>query len=191
MKKNESIKYLSLKATAQMYGYTRDHLGLMIRQGKLKGMRLGSYYVTTSDWMAEYIKEFANPNHPAVKSKLSNKFMAEILSCKNESLKESATISEFLEPIVEPKVESKTFAPVKPVIERSFQNNSQNEFEKLIFEDLSYFKPAPNKDIEKNQSNSDSPYMILPIRKMRNDERMKIIERVNKNRTNNDWEDDD
>lgn len=69
-------KYLSLKAAGQLYGYTRDHLGLMIRLGKLNGIKLGSYYVTTSEWMSEYIKKFANPNHPTLKNKLSNKFLS-------------------------------------------------------------------------------------------------------------------
>lgn len=76
---NDSKKYLSLKAAGQLYGYTRDHLGLMIRLGKLNGIKLGSYYVTTSEWMNEYVKKFANPNHPILKNKLSNKFLSETL----------------------------------------------------------------------------------------------------------------
>lgn len=74
---NNLKKYLSLKAAGQLYGYTRDHLGLMIRLKKLNGIKLGSYYVTTSEWMNEYIKKFANPKHPILKNKLSNKFLSE------------------------------------------------------------------------------------------------------------------
>lgn len=70
---NNLKKYLSLKAAGQLYGYTRDHLGLMIRLGKLNGIKLGSYYVTTNEWMNEYIRKFANPKHPTLKNKLSNK----------------------------------------------------------------------------------------------------------------------
>ena len=77
---NNNSNYLSLKAAAQQYGYTRDHLGLMIRQGKLQGVKLGSYYVTTGEWMAKYIKNYADPAHPAAKNKLSNRFIAQILS---------------------------------------------------------------------------------------------------------------
>lgn len=76
---NNPKKYLSLKAAGQLYGYTRDHLGLMIRLGKLNGIRIGSYYVTTSDWMNEYVKKFANPNHPILKNKLSNKLISKAL----------------------------------------------------------------------------------------------------------------
>ncbi|MCX6813813.1 MAG: hypothetical protein NT078_01095, partial [Candidatus Azambacteria bacterium] len=74
MEENNSEKYLPLKTAAQLYGYTRDHLGLMIRQNKLKGIKLGSYYVTTAEWTTEYIKKYADPNHPVNKNKLSNKF---------------------------------------------------------------------------------------------------------------------
>lgn len=82
MEDNNSEKYLPLKTAAELYGYTRDHLGLMIRQNKLKGIKLGSYYVTTNGWMTDYIKNFADPNHPTSRGKLSNKFLTEILSSK-------------------------------------------------------------------------------------------------------------
>ena len=81
----DSNKYLSLKTAAQLYGYTRDHLGLMIRQGKLKGKKLGNYYVTTNDLMIEYIKNFADPSHPAIRNKLSNKFLTRILRSKKDA----------------------------------------------------------------------------------------------------------
>src|SRR3990167_1269816 len=86
MEENNSEKYLPLKTAAQLYGYTRDHLGLMIRQNKLKGIKLGSYYVTTNKWMTDYIKNFADPNHPASRGKLSNKFLTEILSSQKSGL---------------------------------------------------------------------------------------------------------
>ncbi len=47
------VKYVSLKTAAGLYSYSRDHLGLMIRQDKLKGVKLGSYYVTTNEWMID------------------------------------------------------------------------------------------------------------------------------------------
>lgn len=89
---DNSKKYLSLKAAGQLYGYTRDHLGLMIRLKKLNGVKIGSYYVTTNEWMNEYIKKFANPNHPILKSKLSNKLLSETF--KDNSQKKIS--SEFL-----------------------------------------------------------------------------------------------
>jgi hypothetical protein len=84
----DSNKYISLKTAAGLYGYTRDHLGLMIRQGKLNGIKLGSYYVTTGQWMAEYVKSFAALNHPTLKNKLSNKFLTGALSSSKISHKE-------------------------------------------------------------------------------------------------------
>ena len=56
----------------------------MIRLGKLNGIKLGSYYVTTDEWMNEYVKKFANPNHPTLKNKLSNKFLSEALQNDNQ-----------------------------------------------------------------------------------------------------------
>src|SRR3989344_559690 len=84
MATNDSMKYLSLKTAAQFYGYTRDHLGLMIRQNKLKGKKLGNYYITTNEWVLEYIKNYADPIHSTAKNKLSNRFVSEILSPKKE-----------------------------------------------------------------------------------------------------------
>ena len=85
MNNTDSNKYISLKAAGALYGYTRDHLGLMIRKEKLKGMKLGSYYVTTGEWMIDYIKNFSDYNHPISRNKLSNKFLADILSAKKDA----------------------------------------------------------------------------------------------------------
>src|SRR3989344_5769337 len=82
MGNSNSNKYISLKTAAGLYGYTRDHLGLMIRQGKLNGKKMGSYYITTNEWMLDYVKNFADPDHPAFRNKLSNKFVSEIFSAK-------------------------------------------------------------------------------------------------------------
>jgi|SRR3989344_932733 len=115
-------KYLSLKAAGQLYGYTRDHLGLMIRLRKLNGIKLGSYYVTTNEWMDEYVKKFANPNHPTLKNKLSNKFLSEAL--KND-----------------------------------FQKKISNNFSDLT---------------------GDNHYSILPIRKMKLNEKDEILRKTEK-----------
>lgn len=119
---NNPKKYLSLKAAGQLYGYTRDHLGLMIRLKKLNGIKIGSYYVTTGEWMNEYVKKFANLNHPILKSKFSNKLLSE-----------------------------------------TFKDSSQK---KISSEFLSL--------------NENNHYAILPIRKMRTNEKNEILRKTEK-----------
>ncbi len=77
--KIRTVKDLSGKRVAtELVNVTKAYL----RKNKVKGIKLGSYYVTTNEWMVDYIKNFADSAHPASKSKLSNKFLAEILSSK-------------------------------------------------------------------------------------------------------------
>lgn len=179
MNKNES-KYLSLKAAAQLYGYTRDHLGLMIRQGKLNGVKLGSYYVVTNDSMLQYIKNFADPLHPASKNKMSNKFLSEALNFNKEVKNINASV-----------------APKPFISKESYKKEPENNLEKELRKDLSLLS-SPKKDPKetnsenyivsaKESSNFDGPeskllierpYIILPIRKMNTDERKDILNRT-------------
>ena len=157
MEGSNSEKYLPLKTAAELYGYTRDHLGLMIRQGKLKGIKLGSYYVTTNGWMADYIKNFADPDHPISRSKLSNKFLTEILSSK------------------------KGGSPAKTVVPENAG------LKRKILEELTQYKSltddkALKADINRTESIVstffNAPYVILPIRKMENIEREEILKKA-------------
>ncbi len=117
----DSNKYISLKAAAELYGYTRDHLGLMIRQSKLKGIKLGSYYVTTGQWMADYVKNFAALNHPTLKNKLSNKFLTEASSSKKEKVQKYDTDNSLKEIILEElaRYNNSPNTNVAPIIETS------------------------------------------------------------------------
>ena len=157
MEENNSEKYLPLKTAAELYGYTRDHLGLMIRQNKLKGIKLGSYYVTTNKWMTDYIKNFADPNHPASRGKLSNKFLTEILSSKKSG-----------SPV-------KTVAPEdvslkRKILEELTQYKSLND-DKTLKADINQTKNIVS-------TFSNPPYVILPIRKMENIEREEIFKKA-------------
>jgi len=180
MEENNSEKYLPLKTAAQLYGYTRDHLGLMIRQNKLKGIKLGSYYVTTNRWMTDYIKNFADPDHPTSKSKLSNKFLTEILSSKKD-----------LSLAVNAKNTIKK--PAKTIALKNIQNNTvkkytaDNDLKEKILEELEQYKSLTDGKALKadiNQTESivstffNAPYVILPIRKMENVEREEILKKA-------------
>ncbi len=176
MNKNEN-KYLSLKAAAGLYGYTRDHLGLMIRQGKLSGIKLGSYYVVTNESMIQYIKNFADPGHPASKSKMSNKFLTEAFAISNKT--NSNNISSV----------SRSFSAKK-----SFKEGPSSNLERELSHDLSilsapkeYPKVIENRGsigVAKKSVNFENPevklavehpYIILPIRKMNTNEREDIL----------------
>lgn len=169
MENTDFNKYLSLKNAARLYGYTRDHLGLMIRRGKLRGLKLGSYYVTTAEWMIEYIKKYADPVHPSNKSKLSNKFLSEALSVNVKTFTEKPKTPLLNTTFSAPKLTNKL---------------SQNVLQSEILKELSRFnatsseKKADPSLKSRNYSLSESgnlPYIILPMRKMNDFERNEIL----------------
>jgi len=191
----DSNKYISLKAAAGLYGYTRDHLGLMIRQGKLNGIKLGSYYVTTSNWMADYVKKFASLNHPTLKNKLSNKFLTGALSTKIglPAVMQGA-------PIIAQRIPKTTrnsaVCTEKTVKEKVQKYDTDNTLKEIILEELTRCASLPKADVvPENKTNqlepsiqtaqtrsqlmpSDAPYIILPIRKMENDERKEVFRKA-------------
>ena len=188
MEKNNSEKYLPLKTAAELYSYTRDHLGLMIRQNKLKGIKLGSYYVTTNEWMIEYVKKYVDPNHPVHKNKLSNKFLTEALLneggqaiLKNEV--KSVSVKNFT---AKSKMQPRktNFAVFK-----STNEPPQTDLQAEILKELSRFHATSNeKSTNSNlklQDNSllersNLPYIILPVRKMNDFERNEILKKTSK-----------
>jgi len=171
-------KYIPLKTAAELYGYTRDHLGLMIRQDKLKGIKLGSYYVTTNGWMTDYIKNFADPGHPISRSKLSNKFLTEILSSKKDL---SFAVN----------TENTIKKPVKTIAPKNTQNNAvkkytaDNDLKEKILEELEHYKSLTDGKARKTDqiesvvsTFSIAPYVVLPIRKMGDAEREEILKKA-------------
>ncbi len=185
METNDSVKYLSLKTAAQLYGYTRDHLGLMIRQSKLKGKKLGNYYVTTNDWVFEYIKNYADPSHSTAKNKLSNRFISEILSPKKE-IKYSEKNKNFsqkrsnaLEGVKNPGL----FVMGKS--SDSFMEEPKTRLQEEILKELSRSqgdkafkiegKLQPDARVKMFLPPLEPPYLVLPIRKMEDIERERIL----------------
>jgi len=173
MNENEN-KYLSLKTAAGLYGYTRDHLGLMIRQGKLQGIKLGSYYVTTSDWMIDYLKKYADLGHPHIKGKFSNKFLTQAFATK------------------ENKENKVSLGSTKGAERKTFQKNISNKLEDDFLIDIQKEllpslrelsvaqgeTDAPSVSSAVSYINSGNPYVILPIRKMEESERESILSKI-------------
>lgn len=179
MSENEN-KYLSLKAAAQLYGYTRDHLGLMIRQGKLNGRKLGNYYVVTNDSVLQYIKNFADPGHPASKNKMSNRFLAEALDfnkgIKNidtSSMKKQISVKERYKKEPENNLEKELLEDLSllSVLKKNIKEAKIENYITSARESSNFSGPELNLLIEQ-------PYIILPIRKMNAGEREDILNRV-------------
>lgn len=177
MPKTEANKYLSLKAVAQLYGYTRDHLGLMIRQNKLEGIKIGSYYVTTNEWMTEYIKKYADLNHPKTKSKLSNRFLSEVLLSDGKTIPNNLSSR-----IIKDALPKPTNSPIKK-LNKDVQSDLQNDLQKEILDTLSSLQKTTNVETEKKPTSLffEPPYLILPIRKMEENEKERVLELLERN----------
>ncbi len=185
----EEPKYISLRDAARTYGYTRDHLGLMIRQNKLKGEKLGSYYVTTDGWMVDYIKNFADLGHPTVKNKFSNKFslnaapgrgvLSPLAAAQNKTVKKSPPVF-------------KNGAAEAPNIAGDLKEKIAGDLavyidsNKAAIDDRESFRAGgketkPASDCAPDAGFADfagAPYVILPIRAMNEKERGKILEKL-------------
>lgn len=53
--KKEEQKFISLAEAAKMTNYSQDYISLLCRQGKLKAEKLGRNWVTTKEWVYNYI----------------------------------------------------------------------------------------------------------------------------------------
>ena len=185
MATNDSMKYLSLKTAAQLYGYTRDHLGLMIRQNKLKGKKLGNYYITTNEWVLEYIKNYADPSHSTAKNKLSNRFVSEILSPKKEIKYAKKRENFFQKRANSVKGIERQVSLIKRKPSDSLAEEPKTKLQEEIIKELS--RPQGEGALKMEEKFwpdskektflplSESPYLILPIRKMEDIERKIIL----------------
>ena len=51
----DNSQYISLKQASDFSDYSQDYLSLRARQGKLKAVKLGRNWVTTQQWLDEYV----------------------------------------------------------------------------------------------------------------------------------------
>lgn len=56
MQENQEQNYLSLFEAAKLCSYSEPYLRLRARQGKLKSIKIGKKWMTTQDWISEYVK---------------------------------------------------------------------------------------------------------------------------------------
>ncbi|MEA2113161.1 MAG: hypothetical protein U9P63_00695, partial [Patescibacteria group bacterium] len=65
--KTESVKYISLKEASDLCSYSQDYLSLRARQGKIKAVKRGRNWITTEEWIKEYIKQVEDFNKKPIK----------------------------------------------------------------------------------------------------------------------------
>lgn len=59
----EKLIYISLKEASKSCDYTQEYLSLRARQGKLKSVKFGKNWITTKEWITEYIKKSQEYNN--------------------------------------------------------------------------------------------------------------------------------
>ena len=67
---NGETKFISLAEAAKMTKYKQDYLGLLCRQGKLKGEKFGRNWVTTKEWVLEYVKKIESKGEEIIPVKV-------------------------------------------------------------------------------------------------------------------------
>jgi hypothetical protein len=93
---SNEFEYLSLKEASEYSGYSQDYLNLRIRQGKLKGVKIGRNWVTKKEWIDEYkqyTKEYfekrnnkENNNSQKNKEKISQLKIKSLFSFKSPKI---------------------------------------------------------------------------------------------------------
>jgi hypothetical protein len=53
----EKVQYISLKEAADYSGYSQDYLSLRARQNKLKAVKIARNWVTSKEWINDYLKK--------------------------------------------------------------------------------------------------------------------------------------
>jgi hypothetical protein len=59
----EKLIYISLREASKSCDYTQEYLSLRARQGKLKSVKFGKNWITTKEWLTEYIKKSKEYNN--------------------------------------------------------------------------------------------------------------------------------
>jgi len=80
-------EYISLQEATKYCKYSQEYLSLRARQGKLKSVKFGQSWVTTRQWLEEYVTKSEEYNKDrkkrALKNKKTNSSAEKILNKKN------------------------------------------------------------------------------------------------------------
>ncbi len=69
----KETKYISLSKAADMTDYSQEYISLLCRTKKMKGVKLGRNWVTTSDWVREYIDKTKGRGEFIIPVRIENK----------------------------------------------------------------------------------------------------------------------
>ena len=76
------LQYISLREAANLYEYSQEYLSLRARQGKLRARKIGKSWVTTKEWLREYIRH-TEPQYISLQEAVSiSEYSQEYLSLR-------------------------------------------------------------------------------------------------------------
>ncbi|MCK4592505.1 helix-turn-helix domain-containing protein [Candidatus Parcubacteria bacterium] len=70
---NANTNYISLNEAAKLTNYSQDYISLLCRQKKLKGIKIGRNWVTTREWVEDYINKTKGSGQNIVPVRVENK----------------------------------------------------------------------------------------------------------------------
>jgi excisionase family DNA binding protein len=68
-----NMEWITLAQAAEISGFSRGHLRLLLRQGKLKGTKLGRDWLTTKAAIREYLAMERKPGPKSQKAEDKNR----------------------------------------------------------------------------------------------------------------------
>ncbi|MCK4799985.1 helix-turn-helix domain-containing protein, partial [Candidatus Parcubacteria bacterium] len=69
---NTNINYISLGEAAKLTNYSQEYISLLCRQKKLEGTKIGRNWVTTKEWIENYVNKTKGSGENIVPVKIKN-----------------------------------------------------------------------------------------------------------------------
>ena len=86
---NEESKYIPLQEATKYCNYSQEYLSLRARQGKLRSVKFGRNWVTTKEWLEEYlqaVKEYNDNNNNIKKNFFKENLSKEVTVEKRQPI---------------------------------------------------------------------------------------------------------
>jgi len=69
---NTNINYISLNEAANLTNYSQEYISLLCRQKKIKGTKIGRNWVTTKEWVENYVNKTKGSGENVISVKIKN-----------------------------------------------------------------------------------------------------------------------
>jgi len=95
---SQNRKYISLLKATEICNYSQPYLNLRIRQGKLKAVKFGRNWMTTEEWLKDYLRkveQYEKETGKIIFKKLNLKKSNELLGRKNADISEVVGVVNF------------------------------------------------------------------------------------------------